>query len=53
MADITHLARALAIRSISSGGDEHMNGAALAVLRADAMIGAHDDHPATRAAQTP
>ena len=28
-----------------------MNGAALAVLRADALIGAHDDHPATQAAQ--
>lgn len=49
---LTHLARALVIRSISSGGDEHMNGARLAVLRADALIGSHDDHPATRDAQT-
>lgn len=51
MTDLANLSRALAIRAISNDGDETMNGAALAVLRADALIGAHDDHPAAREAQ--
>lgn len=32
--------------------EQALRAAALAVLRADAMIGAHDDHPATHSAQT-
>ncbi len=36
-----HLGRALFVRSMAA--DETMNGAALAVIRADAAIGAHDE----------
>lgn len=43
-----HLARALVIRAISQDQSEETVGAALAVLRGDTMIGAHDDHPAAR-----
>lgn len=49
--DLTHLSRALAIRAISHGSDEQMNGAALAVVRADALIGEYDREPATQFAQ--
>lgn len=47
MADF--LAQALVIREMRGGpdGDDAlMNGAALAVLRADVLTGSHDDHPA-------
>lgn len=47
-----HLARALIIRALSKDQPEDTIGAALAVLRADAMTGAHDDHPAARGAET-
>jgi hypothetical protein len=59
MTDLTHLSRALAIRAISRGSDETMNGAALAVVRgaalavvrADALIGEYDREPATHFAR--
>jgi hypothetical protein len=49
--DITQLSRALAIRAISRGSDETMNGAALAVVRADAIIGEYDRELATQFAR--
>jgi hypothetical protein len=50
MTDLTHLARALAIRAVSHRDDELMNGAALAVLRADALAGDLDDRAAAKSA---
>lgn len=47
-ADLTHLSRALAIRALSPGSGETMNGAALAVVRADALVGEYDREPATK-----
>ena len=50
--EITNLTRALAVRAISRAEPESpIIGAPLAVLRADALIGMHDDHPATAGAQ--
>jgi hypothetical protein len=46
MTEGTTLGRALAIQAISRGDGESRVGAALAVLRADALTGAHDGHPA-------
>lgn len=47
MPDLTHLKHALAVRAISRAAPENpIVGAPLAVLRADARIGVHDDHPA-------
>ena len=46
MTEGTTLGRALAIQAIRCGDGESRIGAALAVLRADALTGAHDDHPA-------
>lgn len=52
MAKQTYLARALAVRAISRGTtDQERHGAALATLRADAMMGVHDHHEATLGAQ--
>lgn len=52
MSDLSPLARALVVRAISRQDSETVNGAALAVLRGDALIGVHDNHPAARGAQT-
>ena len=49
--DLTHISRALAIRAISRGSDEAMNGAALATVRADALGGEYDREPATQFAR--
>lgn len=47
----THLSQALVIRAISrADGETVLNGAALAVLRADALTGSHADHPAAAGA---
>lgn len=53
MIDLSPLAQALVIRELRGGrdGDDMaMNGAALAVLRADVLTGTHPDHPAAAAA---
>lgn len=52
MTDLSHLSRALIVRAISRADDEHMSGAALAVLRSDVLVGVHEDHPAGRNART-
>lgn len=46
MSALSPLARALIIRAIGAQTAEHLNGAALAVLRGDTLIGTHDGHPA-------
>lgn len=43
MTDLTNLARAMKVRALSQDGDADVFGAALAVLRGDAMTGALDD----------
>ncbi|WP_337186562.1 hypothetical protein [Phenylobacterium sp.] len=46
------LAQALVVRELRGGADTApANGAALAVIRADVLIGAHDDHPAAADAE--
>lgn len=52
MVPCDHLARALAVRAITREQPDETIGAALAVLRADAMTGVHDHHPAASGADT-
>lgn len=52
MTAVQTIARALAIQDISRReGETDRIGAALAVLRADALTGAYDDHPACASAE--
>lgn len=42
-ASMDHLARALVVRAIAGDRDDDLVGAGLSVLRADVMVGVHDD----------
>lgn len=51
--ELSPLGQALVIREIAGHGDEReINGAALAVLRANISLGDHQDHPAAAEAET-